>query len=154
MNSRTTIKLPPALLAELYKNDLIFESHSEADSTESDSTAHSDTLVLTSVTSPANQVFLENILKACKLNPSTIPVVVVSKEKKTEHTALEEQYQPKRVLLFEVEPHDINLPIHFPPFQIQSFNNIQFLCSPSLSQLESDKELKKKLWQSLQHLYA
>jgi DNA polymerase III psi subunit len=154
MNSTTPIKLPPSLLAELYKNDLIFGSNANSDVDKKQKTKQADTLVLTSELNSSQSAFLESILKACKLNTSAVPLILISPDKKIEHAELEDLHQPKIVLMFGIEPHTINLPIHFPPFQIQQFNRIQFLCSPSLSQLESDKELKKKLWQSLQHLYA
>jgi len=64
-----------------------------------------------------------------------------------------EKHQPQKIILFGVDPVVMGLPIHFPVFQIQSYQQVQYLHAPSLSELETDKQLKIQLWQKLKQLF-
>ncbi len=57
------------------------------------------------------------------------------------------------MILFGVPPLSIDLPINFPPFQLQAFNKRTYLYSPALAELEQDKALKGKLWGCLKTLF-
>jgi DNA polymerase III psi subunit len=103
---------------------------------------------------PSNEnVLLQAILNACKLNPNEKAVYSRSELKQNNLKELIEKHQPKKIILFGVDPAAIGLPIHFPVFQIQSYQNIQYLHAPALSELESDKQLKIQLWQKLKQLF-
>lgn len=106
---------------------------------------------------PDNQLtFLTKILEACRMNigdvaivnTATAPVII---------TALKQQLTPAVVLLFGVEPAAIKLPINFPVFKVQPYDDCSYLSAPALTQLvqqsEESKLLKSKLWVCLKTLF-
>lgn len=96
--------------------------------------------------------FLTTILNACKINLGDVAVVNTALSE-IDYRDLKKQLKQQKALLFNVEPTQIQLPVTFPPFQVQSFDGCQYLLSPSLNTLENDKVLKGKLWTSLQRLF-
>jgi hypothetical protein len=100
--------------------------------------------------------FLTKILEACKMNIGDVaivnhaasPVVI---------TELRLQLSPAIILLFGMEPIEIALPINFPQFKLQAYDQCTYLCAPSLDQLvsltEESKSLKGKLWACLKTLF-
>jgi len=100
--------------------------------------------------------FLTKILEACRMNIGDVAIV-------NHHTApvaittLRQQLQPQSVLLFGVEPTAIRLPIHFPEFKLQPYDQCTYLSAPSLQQLVGNtadaKLLKSKLWVCLKTLF-
>jgi DNA polymerase III psi subunit len=103
---------------------------------------------------PSNEnVLLQGILNACKLKPEEIGVFSRSVFNQNNLNEILEKHQPKKIILFGVDPAAIGLPIHFPVFQIQAYQNIQYLHAPALSELEIDKQLKIQLWQKLKQLF-
>lgn len=96
--------------------------------------------------------FLTTILNACKINLGDVAVINIA-HIATDYRELKNQLKTQKALLFEVEPAQIQLPVSFPHFQVQSFDGCQYLLSPSLDKLENDKGLKGKLWTSLQRLF-
>lgn len=96
--------------------------------------------------------FLTNILAACKLSMADIAII------NQQHCTEDEvkrlvQLQAKTILLFGTEPLSIGLPINFPSFQVQHFDKRTYLHAPSLSEIENDKGLKTKLWNSLKTMF-
>lgn len=102
---------------------------------------------------PTQFTLLQAILTACKLN--TAQVMVYSKNDIHSATlqSLIEKHQPQKIILFGLDPASIGLPIHFPVFQIQSYQQVQYLHAPSLNELETDKQQKIQLWQKLKQLF-
>lgn len=100
--------------------------------------------------------FLTKILEACRMNIGdvaivnhhTAPIVI---------TALRQQLQPQSVLLFGVEPTAIRLPINFPEFRLQPYDQCTYLYAPPLQQMVANsadaKLLKSKLWVCLKTLF-
>jgi hypothetical protein len=92
------------------------------------------------------------VLAACKLSIADIAIV-------NSYTLDQSDLQniinsgANKVLLFGVEPLAIGLPINFPAFQLQPFNNRTYLYAPVLSQVENDKGLKARLWTSLKAMF-
>ena len=70
---------------------------------------------------------------------------------------LKAQLQPRSLLLFGVEPGEIQLPISFPAFKEQPYAGTTYLFTPSLRQLnqetESAKLLKRQLWDCLKRMF-
>lgn len=147
------------VLTELFKETYLVDlSSSVNDSNLQESTpALSDVLVIHHHTQnelPSNEnVLLQAILNACKLNPKETAVFSKSVLNQNNLKELIEKHQPKKIILFGVDPAVIGLPIHFPVFQIQAYQNIQYLHAPALSELDSDKQLKIQLWQKLKQLF-
>ena len=103
---------------------------------------------------PDNELsFLMNVLGACQLTIADVAIINMQKTNINYETIVE-NFDSKTVLLFNVEPLSIDLPLNFPQFQIQQFNGITFIHAPALNEIENDKELKKKLWISLKKIFA
>lgn len=98
--------------------------------------------------------FLTSILSACKLSLADVAVVNIhSLEENEVETALQ-PLEPRDVLLFGITPLSIDLPINFPQFQLQRFNNRTYLHSPDLQELANNKNLKLQLWSCLKNLFG
>lgn len=96
--------------------------------------------------------FLTSILGACKLSLADV-ALVNNKEEKKNYRQLLQQFNSTTVLLFDVSPLQLELPINFPHFQIQKFNGCTYLYTPELQSIEKDKTLKKNLWLALKTIF-
>ena len=106
---------------------------------------------------PDNQLsFLTKILEACRLNMGDVAIVNHASAP-VNITALRAQLQPTVILLFGLEPTTIRLPINFPVFKLQSYDQCTYLSAPALDLLvqtsEESKLLKSKLWLCLKSLF-
>ena len=100
--------------------------------------------------------FLTKILEACRMNIGDVAII-------NHHTApvaitpLRQQLQPANIILFGVEPTAIRLPINFPEFKLQPYDQCTYLSAPPLQQLTGNtnhaKLLKSKLWVCLKTLF-
>lgn len=100
--------------------------------------------------------FLTKILEACQMNigdvaivnHASVPVVV---------TDLRRQLQPSIILLFGLDPIAIKLPIQFPVFKQQAYDQCTYVSAPALEELvqptQEGKLLKSKLWVTLKTLF-
>lgn len=100
--------------------------------------------------------FLTKMLGACKLNMADVAIV----NHATAAVAIERlkmQLQPAHLLLFGVEPDEIQLPINFPSFKEQPYAGTTYLFTPALDQLNQEtdqaKSLKRKLWDCLKRMF-
>jgi hypothetical protein len=97
--------------------------------------------------------FLTTILNACRLSLSDVGIVNYSLVSLAElQEAIEKD--ARTIILFGIDPLSIGLPINFPQFQLQQFNNRMYLYSPTLTELGNDKTLKAKLWNALKTLFG
>jgi len=96
--------------------------------------------------------FLTSILAACKLSIADVAIVNIESNN-IDPEEITSELNSKIVLLFDVAPTDINLPINFPHFQVQQFNKRTYLYAPAFSFIENDKTVKIKLWQSLKTIF-
>ncbi len=97
--------------------------------------------------------FLTSILAACKL--SLVDIAIINF--RTADIGLLKELMDKssrNVLLFDVPPLSIGLPINFPHFQVQSFNQRTYVCAPGLGEIEKDKGLKMQFWNGLKQLFG
>lgn len=97
--------------------------------------------------------FLTSILTACKLNLDDIAIINFARSIEKNSKELFKVVPAKSVLLFGVKTESLSLPISFPLFQVQFFDNIHYLSSPALDEIEKDKSLKGQLWTSLKKLF-
>ena len=97
--------------------------------------------------------FLLGILSACKLSMADIALVNVANNPAISYTEITGQFKAKKIILFGTEPEAIGLPLQFPHYQIQQFNNQVYLSSVSLTELQADKEEKLKLWNCLKRIF-
>jgi len=96
--------------------------------------------------------FLSGIVQACKLSLSDIHLIS-SQDDHINFKFLQDNSPSPLVLMFDITPVDIGLPVYFPSFQLQNYSGITYLSGPGLQQLEADKLLKSKLWLSLKQFY-
>lgn len=97
---------------------------------------------------------LLGILNACKLNLSDIALLNVAEYPKLDYHEITNFLDARSVIMFGVLPSAIKLPFNIPWFQVQQFNKQIYLSVPSLNLLETNKELKRKLWASLKQIFS
>ena len=98
--------------------------------------------------------FLTSILNACKLSLADVAIVNIANLPSIQYNDLREKYiSAMIVVLFGPTPSELEMPVNFPEFQIQPFNNCTFLYTPVLEKLEADKVLKSKLWVCLRRIF-
>ncbi len=97
--------------------------------------------------------FLTGILSACKLSMEDVAIINMNNNPGASAKNLTEQFKSRVVLLFDMEPAAIGLPVNFPTYQLQPFAGTTYLGAPSLAQLENDKLEKSKLWVCLKRLF-
>ena len=101
--------------------------------------------------------FLSKMLEACKMNIGDVALVNHASTAVVIST-LKSQLQPTVLVLFGIEPVGISLPINFPQYKIQPYDQCDYLYVSSLEELvkptEEGKLLKSKLWVSLRQLFG
>ncbi len=156
------IVLPPQLIVSLYSNKLILSNISPNsilnELTFLGNNKKNIVIIISNATTPYLEdnefTLLSNVLGACKLTLADIALInVYNKDSEAIQNTIN-LLKAKIVMMFGVEPLDIGLPMNFPHFQIQSFNNLKYLGNTTLQSLENDKELKKKLWVCLKELFG
>lgn len=98
--------------------------------------------------------FLLGILTACKLSMADIALINVSKNPDLLYTGITEQLKAEKIFLFGLNAETLKLPLQFPQYQIQKFNNQVYLSSAALTDLQKDKEEKMKLWTCLKTIFS
>ncbi len=119
---------------------------------------------ITILVSETDEVFLNNeslqfllkIIGACKLTMGDIAIINVINRPMT-FIEISNQLQSKFCLLFDVSTKKIQLPFSIPNYQVQHYNNCQFLLAPSIKVYYGDGENAKvektKLWTSLKKIF-
>jgi len=97
--------------------------------------------------------FLTKLLAACNLNLADVAIFNFQDHNSSEFNEILNFFNPKVVLLFDVEPGEFGLPMIFPQFQVQGYKDAVFVSSPSLDVIEPDKSLKGKLWFCLKRIF-
>lgn len=98
--------------------------------------------------------FLLGILSACKLSMADIALVNVSKNPGLSYNDLREQLSAEKIFLFGLSADLLNLPLQFPEYQVQAYNNQVYLVSGSLASLQKNKSEKMKLWNCLKTIFS
>ncbi len=156
-----TIQLNPSMLAEFYAGVLVETGPLAAPSTkEIRFLGNNKKNILVMVNheeipflTDTELNFLSQVLGACRLSLADIAIVNFHPDGSTQIQEVFHTLQPVKILLFNVDPLSIGLPINFPWFQVQDFDRRKYLFSPSLSEIEQDKLLKQKLWASLKNMF-
>jgi hypothetical protein len=97
--------------------------------------------------------FLTSILGACKLNLGDVAIVNLVNVPSAFYKTVQERFKSTAIILFGLTPQEFEMPVNFPEFQVQAFNNCSFLHTPGLEALETDKILKSKLWVCLRRMF-
>ena len=98
--------------------------------------------------------FLINMLAACKLGLGDVAILNLHHYPGYSYKEILTDLKSKTVFLSGITPTEFGLPINFPQFQFQSFNNSAFLYTPTLEDLDADKILKSKLWVCLRRIFS
>jgi hypothetical protein len=98
--------------------------------------------------------FLLGILVACNLTMEDVAILNIKKNKPVTYKIVTNELNPKKLFLFGVTPDQINLPLDFPNYQIQQYNNQTYLRAPPLSDFQDNKVEKTKLWTCLKQIFA
>jgi hypothetical protein len=166
--SLNDIHLPPGSIVDLYKNHLIEpgiietkiknEQPAPEESPVFLGNNKKQIIVLVNYADamylPDTQLnFLTSILTACKLSLDDIAIVNTGKTGPVNFKSLLKKIPAQSVLLFDVSTESLSLPLNFPNFQVQFFDNVNYLTSPGLELIEKDKVLKTQLWTSLKKLF-
>lgn len=97
--------------------------------------------------------FLTSILSACKLSLAEVAILNIAKAPATSYKDIFDHFKSRTIVLLGITPIDFGMPVNFPEFQVQGFNNCTFLCAPGLEKLMADKVLKSKLWVCLRKMF-
>jgi hypothetical protein len=100
--------------------------------------------------------FLIKILSACKLNLGDV-AIINDNTAAVEISKLKQELTPAHVLLFDIQPDEIGLPLSFPMLKAQVFDGCTFLTIPPIAVLngndENARSLKKQLWDCLKKMF-
>jgi hypothetical protein len=104
---------------------------------------------------PDNELdFLMGILTACGLTMADIALINIAQKKEINYKTLENSLAAEKIFLFGPAPDVLKLPLSFPHYQVQKYNNQVYLAAPSLMQLQADKMEKSKLWSCLKQIFS
>jgi len=99
---------------------------------------------------------LSKMLAAVQLSLADIALINLAAQK-LDLQHIHRELDAEINLFFGVEPSSMGLPMRFPHFQVQNWNNKMFLYSPSLRELNGSSEdqtnQKRNLWASLKVIF-
>lgn len=98
--------------------------------------------------------FLLGVLNACKLNMDDVGIFNLQKNEEADYKTITSSLKAEKIFLFGTSAEEIKLPLSFPPYQIQQYNNQVYLTAPALSALQNDRAEKTKLWNCLQQIFS
>lgn len=164
--SLDNIQLPPVTVAALFRKTLVdLKSSQPAESAKATSSinilgknAKKITIIVSNnevIYLPDEELnFLLGILGACKLNMDDVGIMNLCKNKGVNYNEISDELNAEKILLFGVSADEIELPLAFPHYQIQKYNNQVYITAPALSALQNDKTEKTKLWNCLKQVFS
>lgn len=164
--SLDNIQLPPIVLYDLFKNSLVDLNTNTPKTTTAITTGisflgNNQKQIAIIVADEKNLYlteeelnFLIDILTACKLSMADIALVNIFSNKPFNYTEIAQQLNAGIIILFDVTPEQLQLPLQFPLYQIQKFNNQVYLSAPALHLIATDKAEKTKLWNCLKLVFS
>ena len=170
------IRLPNFLIADLYKNVLIVdESNTKNIIEEIQQPKEKKTDSINFLGNNNKQVviiineedaviigdeklqLLTNLLTACKLSLADVAIVNTF-NKQMVYNQIKNDLQPKFLLLMGIDAKAFKLPIIFPEYKIQQYDNCPILIATDLNNLLGTstevKVEKSKLWLCLKQMFA
>lgn len=161
--SLDNIELPPTLIQSLYSK-LLYDLKTNSDDQQTGSIVFlgSNQKKIAIVVEDAASIYLPDdelnfllgILTACKLSMADIALINVSKNAGLNYTTITEQLKAEKIFLFGLDAEALQLPLQFPHYQIQHYNNQVYLSSTSLNGVQKDKDEKMKLWNCLKNIFS
>lgn len=160
------IQLPAFLQKEFFKNKLVSKISKAANNLSSEEKVFVDFLggnsknIAFIVNNAENKflnddqlTFILNLVKACNISLDDIAVVNFAHHNTINYITLKNQLSCNKVLSFGVAPADLDLPFAIPFFQMQNFQETDYIFCPSIDEVHKDTNAKKKLWASLQKIF-
>ncbi len=98
--------------------------------------------------------FLLGILAACHLTMADIALINMAQNEHLTYTQISEKTGAEKVILFGFGPSALKLPLEFPYYQLQGYNDQVYLSAPGLAILNTDRAEKTKLWGCLKQLFS
>ncbi|MCW3094016.1 MAG: hypothetical protein JWP81_5085 [Ferruginibacter sp.] len=161
------MQLPPFVLQELFKHSLIDIKNEAKPATKpvskelpfsvlGNNRRHILLIIENdeSVYLPDDQLnLLLGILSACSLTMDDVAILNIKNNKSLTYITITKELKPEKLFLFGVSPHQIELPLDFPNYQIQRYNNQVYLTAPQLSVYQDNKPEKTKLWNCLKQIF-
>jgi hypothetical protein len=179
------VQLPDFIIADLYKNNLVITEDTVAKKTLSDvqftknQQEKNEEIGLTEnkkwflgdhkkkvtiLVNNSDAIFMDDeslqllsgILSACKLNIGDVAIINLH-QTKINYNTLKQQLPSDYIFMFDINPLNIQLPVTFPMYQVQQYDNCTFLFAASLHNMKGDskeaKVEKSKLWISLKKTF-
>jgi len=164
--SLDNIQLPPIVLHDLFKNSLVDlntgTTKAGIEKTPGIAFLGNNQKQVVIIVSNATTIylpdeelnFLMGILNACKLTMADVALINIAKAGAVTYTEIQQELKAATLLLFGIDPLQLQLPLQFPHYQIQKFNNQVYLSAPELSAIAADKTEKTKLWNCLKEIFS
>ena len=164
--SLDTIQVPPLVMYDLYKNSLVALVNEQKKTKILSASPfnilgnngkHILILIDHEATAflPEQELnFLLGILSACKLTMEDVAILNIKKNDNCTYKQFTAALGSTILILFGVSPYQIQLPLEFPSYQVQAYNNQTYLIAPPLSNIEADKTEKTKLWNTLKKIFT
>ena len=163
--SLDNIELTPFLIEGLFKNSLV---ELEQAKKVSKSTANNGFNILGNNKSrvaiiikdadnlylPDDQLsFLMEILLACHLTMEDVAIVNVYNKDMVNYKFIESELKALKIILFGVSAAEIGLPLAFPKYQIQQYNDQTYVLGASLKEMKNNIPEKTNLWNCLKQIF-
>lgn len=101
--------------------------------------------------------FLTSLLSACKLTIADVALMNAS-NKSISYKQVKEELQPNFLLLMGIDAKSFQIPLIFPEYRIQHYNNCQMLITAHLDKMLGDsreaKMEKSRLWLCLKEMFG
>lgn len=164
--SLDNIELPPIVLQGLFKHSLVFlekeEKSVDGSASKEFSTLGNNRKHIVIMVADANTLYLPDeqlnfllgILAACDLTMEDVAILNIKKNKSVTYKTVSDELSPEKLFLFGVKPAEIGLPLDFPNYQVQRYNNQTYLSAPLLSKFQDDKAEKTRLWNCLKQIFG
>lgn len=163
--SLVNFQLPPIVLQDMFSNSLVDLNNIQEQSTiPSDNQisclGNNEKGVLIIVNSKDSLYlpdplleFLQGILKACKLKLGDVALLNIDTTGPISYKELGRHLRMEKIILFGIDLDAIELPLKFPDYQVQKYNDMFFLSVPTLETVLNNKEEKTLLWDCLKKMF-
>lgn len=99
--------------------------------------------------------FLSKIMKAVNIELSDDTALWDCKKSGIPHWAeLSKMVNPKKIILFGLQPSELGLHLLIPVYQKMMWNNYEFLLADNLQAISEDKNKKQLLWNALKEIFV
>jgi hypothetical protein len=150
--STQKIILPDFVIASLYGNNLVVGSDII------NTRKNIEKPITPKAPKPEQQKISADLNKQWYLGNNGKQITIIVKELNAAYiNEIEQKNQPICLILFDVSPTELLIPLAIEPYNVVMYNNCQILLAPALSVMDGDsivaKTEKGKLWMSLKKMF-